>query len=56
MDGEPVLFEGVAFPLGEGLDDFHLFARQIFQIEADRTFDAVKIVVEAAALCDKQWS
>ena len=52
---EAVLVQGVALPLSQTVDDFCLLV-QAGHIERNRALDAVQVIVQAAALHDKQGS
>ena len=52
---EAVLVQGVALPLSQTVDDLGLFV-QAGHIERNGALDAVQVIVQAAALHDKQGS
>jgi hypothetical protein len=43
---EAVLFQGVAFPFGQGLDDLAIAALLFQDIKGNRTFDTVQVIIE----------
>jgi hypothetical protein len=48
MDREMVFAEGIPLPLGQRLDDFAPEGLIVFDIETDRAFNPVEIVVKSA--------